>query len=157
MCVGYTLIKTKMTQTRKKSSKKCRYDSNEEGLVFMHTCKWTYMLAQYIVRIHTMQKDLFTCLSLARTHTRILLPTHPHTHTQETFLFLSTPESKAMIDQWAIERAKKQTVIDKMDKKRKVYYLRHASLAADMLYTSLLRPPSVLCTTLLSSLRPHIY
>jgi hypothetical protein len=46
-----------------------------------------------------------------------------------------------MIDQWAIERAKKQTVIDKMDKKRKVYYLRHASLAADILYTGLLRPP----------------
>ena len=97
-----------------------------------HTCKHN---------THQAKRPFY--MFITRTHAHAYFFTHPrtHTHTQETFLFLSTPESKAMIDQWAIERAKKQTVIDKMDKKRKVYYLRHASLAADILYTGVLRPP----------------
>jgi hypothetical protein len=38
---------------------------------------------------------------------------------QETFMFLSSPESKSMIDTWAVERAKKQKLVDDMERKRK--------------------------------------
>ena len=38
---------------------------------------------------------------------------------QETFKLLSSPESKSMIDTWAVEHAKKQKLVDDMERKRK--------------------------------------
>lgn len=38
---------------------------------------------------------------------------------QETFSFLTNPESKAMIDTWAVERSKKKKIVDDIERKRK--------------------------------------
>ena len=68
---------------------------------------------------------------IKKRHKELALKLHPDKNTddpeaeqrfkemQETFSFLSNPESRAMIDTWALERLKKQKLVDDMERKRK--------------------------------------